>query len=39
LDEERDRELAAIERRYSEVRELVFPFAIAVCVPDSGENR
>jgi superfamily II DNA or RNA helicase len=36
LDEERERELAAVARRYSGVRELVFPFAVAVCVPDGG---
>ena len=36
LAEERDRELASIERRYASVRELVFPFAVALCVPDQG---
>jgi superfamily II DNA or RNA helicase len=36
LDDELDRELAAIRRRYADVRELVFPFAIAICVPDDG---
>jgi hypothetical protein len=34
LDNELDRELAAIANRYAGVRELVFPFALAVCVPD-----
>jgi hypothetical protein len=34
LAEEQDRELQAIERRYEAVRELVFPFAIALCVPE-----
>ena len=34
LDAERARELAAVEQRYSAVRELVFPFAVALCVPD-----
>ena len=34
LDEARDRELALLERRYGDVRELVFPFAVALCVPD-----
>jgi superfamily II DNA or RNA helicase len=35
LDEEKARELAAVEQRYAAVRELVFPFAVALCVPDS----
>ena len=39
LDDEQARELAAIGHRYAEVRELVFPFAVAVCVPDGGEGR
>ncbi len=39
LDDERDRELAEITRRYSGIRELVFPFAVAVCVPDEGAGR
>jgi superfamily II DNA or RNA helicase len=39
LDDERARELATIEHRYAGVRELVFPFALAVCVPDGGEGR
>ncbi len=36
LDDERDRELATISRRYAGVRELVFPFAVAVCAPEEG---
>lgn len=36
LDEENARELAAVEQRYSAVRELVFPFAVALGVPDSA---
>ena len=39
LDDERDRELVEIGRRYAGVRELVFPFAVAVCVPDEGPDR
>jgi superfamily II DNA or RNA helicase len=39
LDEERDQELAAISRRYAEARELVFPFAVAACVPDREASR
>jgi superfamily II DNA or RNA helicase len=38
LDDERARELAAIGHRYAGIRELVFPFAVAVCVPDGGEG-
>ena len=34
LDEEKQRELAAVRRRYENVRELVFPFAVALCVPE-----
>jgi superfamily II DNA or RNA helicase len=34
LADEQARELASIERRYASVRELVFPFAVALCVPD-----
>jgi hypothetical protein len=34
LAEEKQRELDAIEQRYDAVRELVFPFAVALCVPD-----
>ena len=34
LDEEKQRELDAIKRRYGGVRELVVPFAVALCVPD-----
>jgi hypothetical protein len=33
LDGERERELAAISRRYARVRTLVFLFAVTVCVP------
>lgn len=33
LQEEQDRELAVLSRRYEGVRELVFPFAVAICVP------
>lgn len=39
LDEERERELAAAEARYSNVRELVFPFAVALIVPAAEEAR
>ena len=38
LEEEKRRELDAIKRRYENVRELVFPFAIALCVPDGGNE-
>ncbi|MGH3975623.1 MAG: hypothetical protein ACRDS9_20170, partial [Pseudonocardiaceae bacterium] len=38
VPDERDRELAAVTTRYAGVRELVFPFAVALCVPD-GELR
>jgi superfamily II DNA or RNA helicase len=34
LEEERARELTAVEQRYAAVRELVFPFAVALCAPD-----
>jgi superfamily II DNA or RNA helicase len=34
LEGERIRELASIADRYAGVRELVFPFAVALCVPD-----
>ena len=34
LDESRDRELALLERRYGETRELVFPFAVVLAVPE-----
>jgi hypothetical protein len=34
IEDEKQRELDAIKRRYENVRELVFPFAIALCVPD-----
>jgi superfamily II DNA or RNA helicase len=35
LAEEKQRELDAIGRRYENVRELVFPFAVALCVPEA----
>ncbi len=34
LDEEMERELAGVSARYENVRELVFPFAVAIVVPD-----
>lgn len=37
VGEEKARELTSIENRYASARELVFPFALAVCVPD-GER-
>jgi len=41
LDEELLREVAATEARYAEPRQLVFPFAVLLVVPDvdSGANR
>jgi hypothetical protein len=36
LDGEKARELAAAGHRYAAVRELVFPFAVAVCIPDQN---
>jgi len=39
LEEERKRELATIAARYAGVRELVFPFAVALCVPDARVAR
>ena len=38
LEEEKQRELDAIRQRYANVRELVFPFAVALCVPDGGNQ-
>ena len=38
LEEEKHRELHAIRQRYANVRELVFPFAIALCAPDSEDS-
>jgi hypothetical protein len=39
LEDEKARELATVEHRYAAVRELVFPFAVALCVPDlDGPN-
>ncbi|MDQ3276631.1 MAG: hypothetical protein M3Q39_16775, partial [Actinomycetota bacterium] len=34
LDEERDREIETVRSRYAGIRELVFPIAVAVVVPD-----
>jgi hypothetical protein len=39
LGDERARELAAIASRYAGVRELVFPFAVALCVPGDGADQ
>lgn len=39
LDEEKQRELDAIERRYDAVKELVFPFAVALCVPEAEHDH
>jgi superfamily II DNA or RNA helicase len=39
LDDEQARELAAVGHRYSGIKELVFPFAVAACVPDAGEDQ
>jgi len=39
LDAERERELASVARRYEGARPLVFPFAVAVCVPDAESGR
>ena len=39
LAEEKQRELDAIRRRYENVRELVFPFAVALCVPEPQDVR
>lgn len=39
LDEERERELTATKARYGDVRELVFPFAVALIVPKAEEAR
>jgi hypothetical protein len=39
LEEEKQRELDAIRRRYANVRELVFPFAVALCVPEDDGTR
>ena len=36
LPEELDRELTTVTSRYADVRQLVFPFAVALCVPDRG---
>ncbi|MGI8677383.1 MAG: DISARM system SNF2-like helicase DrmD [Jatrophihabitans sp.] len=34
LDDDRATELDTLRQRYSDVRDLVFPFAVALCVPD-----
>jgi hypothetical protein len=39
LEDERARELDTTARRYAGARELVFPFAVALCVPDGQESR
>jgi superfamily II DNA or RNA helicase len=39
LEAERARELTAVGQRYAAVRELVFPFAVALCVPDASGAR
>jgi hypothetical protein len=39
LKDEREHELESIASRYAGVRELVFPFAVALCVPDSEADR
>ncbi|HEX3426404.1 MAG TPA: DISARM system SNF2-like helicase DrmD [Acidimicrobiales bacterium] len=36
LDSERDRELVRVERRFAGARQLVFPFAVVLCVPEPG---
>jgi SNF2 family DNA or RNA helicase len=35
LARERERDVAEVERRYTNIRDLVFPFAVALCVPDT----
>ena len=37
LDEARDRELAQLDRRFGDVRELVFPFAVVLAVPEARD--
>ncbi|NEB62942.1 DEAD/DEAH box helicase family protein [Streptomyces diastaticus] len=39
LPGERRRDVAEVERRYAGLRELVFPFAVAVCVPEGWEEN
>jgi hypothetical protein len=39
LDDEQARELAATGHRYAGIKDLVFPFAVAVCVPDGEADR
>lgn len=36
LDADRAAEVAALHRRYADATALVFPFAVALCVPDQG---
>lgn len=36
LDEAREREVALLERRYGDVRALVFPFAVVLAVPEGS---
>jgi superfamily II DNA or RNA helicase len=38
LEDEKARELATVGQRYSAVRELVFPFALALCIPAGGSE-
>ena len=35
LEDDRAEELDDLQRRYADVRDLVFPFAVALCVPDT----
>lgn len=38
LARERERDIAQVECRYANIRDLVFPFAVALCVPDTWEG-
>lgn len=38
LGRERERDIAQVERRYANIRDLVFPFAVALCVPKGWEG-
>ena len=38
LARERERDVAQVERRYANIRDLVFPFAVALCVPERWEG-
>jgi SNF2 family DNA or RNA helicase len=38
LARERERDVAQVERRYANIRDLVFPFAVALCVPEGWEG-